>query len=87
MYPIKKNKAPCVEYIRNDSFQMSWIRHINSLSEIRYSENRSEAKRIRFASRPKIVGPFALIRFRFLEKRIRYSENFRHQVRQFFPKK
>lgn len=25
MYPIKKNKAPCVEYIRNDSFQMSWI--------------------------------------------------------------
>ena len=36
-----------------------------------------KAKRIRFASRPKIVGPFALIRFRFLKKRIRYSENFR----------
>ena len=54
-----------------------YARHINSQSEIRYSEKRSDAKRIRFASRPKIFGPFALFRFRFFKKRIRYSENFR----------
>ena len=67
----------CLDRTTNLRHLYLLTRHINSQSEIRYSEKRSDAKRIRFASRPKIFGPFALFRFRFFKKRIRYSENFR----------
>ena len=49
-------------------------RHVNSQSEIRYSEQRSEATRIRFASRPIILDDSLFVAFRFMKQRIRYSE-------------